>query len=97
MRDLGLTLENPAYVPEGARRPLEGLTFVFTGSLESMTRGEAKDLVEKQGARAASSVSKNTDYLVAGPGAGSKLDQAGKHGVKVLSEAEFQELLESKT
>ncbi|MFD1513817.1 NAD-dependent DNA ligase LigA [Halomarina rubra] len=73
---------------------LDGLTFVFTGSLDGLTRGEAQDLVERHGANATSSVSGNTDYLVAADGAGrSKLDDAEAEEVPVLSQAEFEELL----
>ena len=65
-----------------------GKTVVFTGSLEKMTRDEAKATAERLGAKAAGSVSKKTDYVVAGPGAGSKLAEAKKHGVAVLTEDE---------
>ncbi len=68
--------------------PIAGKIVVFTGSLEKMTRDEAKATAERLGAKAAGSVSKKTDYVVAGPGAGSKLKDAQKHGVKVLSEDE---------
>jgi DNA ligase (NAD+) len=66
--------------------PVAGQTVVFTGSLERMTRDEAKAMAERLGAKVAGSVSKKTDLLVAGPGAGSKLKDAEKHGVKVIDE-----------
>jgi len=70
-----------------------GKTVVFTGSLEKMTRDEAKAMAERLGAKAAGSVSKKTDYVVAGPGAGSKLAEAKKHGVTVLTEDEWLKLV----
>jgi DNA ligase (NAD+) len=73
--------------------PIAGKTVVFTGSLEKMTRDEAKAQAERLGAKAAGSVSKKTDYVVAGPGAGSKLAEAQKLGVKVLSEDEWLKLI----
>ncbi len=72
---------------------IAGKTVVFTGSLEKMTREEAKAQAERLGAKAAGSVSKKTDYVVAGPGAGSKLVEAEKLGVKVLSEDEWLKLI----
>jgi len=72
---------------------IAGKTVVFTGSLEKMTREEAKAQAERLGAKAAGSVSKKTDYVVAGPGAGSKLAEAKKHGVKVLTEDEWLKLI----
>ncbi|WP_316219206.1 NAD-dependent DNA ligase LigA [Bradyrhizobium sp. SZCCHNR2026] len=72
---------------------IAGKTVVFTGSLEKMTRDEAKATAERLGAKAASSVSKKTDYVVAGPGAGSKLAEAEKHGVQVLTEDEWLKLI----
>ena len=70
-----------------------GKVVVFTGSLEQMTRDEAKAMAERLGAKVSGSVSKKTDLVVAGPGAGSKLKDAEKHGVKVLSEDEWLKLV----
>jgi DNA ligase (NAD+) len=70
-----------------------GKTVVFTGSLERMTRDEAKAMAERLGAKAAGSVSKKTDYVVAGPGAGSNLAKAKEFGVTVLTEDEWLKLV----
>jgi DNA ligase (NAD+) len=72
---------------------IAGKTIVFTGALEKMTREEAKAQAERLGAKASGSVSKKTDFVVAGPGAGSKLTEAKKLGVKVLSEDEWLKLV----
>jgi DNA ligase (NAD+) len=69
--------------------PVAGKTVVFTGSLEKMTREEAKTMAERLGAKVAGSVSKKTDLVVAGPGAGSKLKDAAKYGVEVIDEDEW--------
>jgi DNA ligase (NAD+) len=74
---------------------IAGKTVVFTGALEQMTREEAKAMAERLGAKVAGSVSKKTDYVVAGPGAGSKLGKAKELGVNVLSEDEWFKLVKA--
>ncbi len=76
-----------------APKPLAGKSFVFTGTLSSMTREEAKRRVEALGGHVTNSVSKKTDYVVAGENPGAKLDKAEQLGVKILNEAEFLALL----
>jgi DNA ligase (NAD+) len=83
-------------VAEPASEALAGKKIVFTGSMKRLSRNEAKQLMESLGARVVSSVSKETDYLVAGADAGSKYDKAQRVGVTILSEEEFVELLRSK-
>lgn len=73
--------------------PVAGKIVVFTGALERMTRDEAKAMAERLGAKVAGSVSSKTDLLVAGPGAGSKLKDAAKHGVEVIDEAGWFDLV----
>lgn len=80
-------------VKKSLKTPLSGKTFVLTGTLEKMTRDEAKDCLENRGAKVSGSVSKKTDYVVAGSEPGSKLAKAEKLGVKILSEQEFLKLL----
>ncbi len=89
----------PQWPPEGAGTGVSpgldftGLVFVFTGELEVLTRDEAKRLVESFGGRATSSVSGKTDYVVAGPGAGSKREKAEELGVEIINEAAFLKMI----
>lgn len=78
---------------EATPRTLEGLTVVVTGSLENYSRDESKEAIISRGGRASGSVSKKTDYVVAGESAGSKLTKAESLGVPVLDEDQFTELL----
>ncbi len=83
----------PQEAGEAKQDLLGGSTFVVTGTLTQYTRDEIKELIERFGGRAASSVSKKTDYLIAGEKAGSKRDKAAALGVKILTEAEFEAML----
>jgi DNA ligase (NAD+) len=96
LRACGLTWEEGAPAPV-APRPFSGKTFVITGTLPSMGRDQAKDLVEAAGGKVAGSVSKKTDYVVAGAEAGSKLDKALALGVPVIDETRLKELLDGDT
>jgi DNA ligase (NAD+) len=94
LKAAGLKLTNPDY--KKGEQPLDGLTFVFTGNLERWKRDEVKRYVEQLGGRATSSVSGETDYVVAGPGAGSKLDEAEERDVPIMDEEEFVGFTESR-
>ena len=78
-----------AVVEINLHQPFAGQTFVFTGSLQQLTRKEAKDILENLGGKASGSVSKKTDFVIAGSGAGSKLKKAGDLGISILTEEEF--------
>jgi DNA ligase (NAD+) len=90
-----LALAKPAaFVSTARETEWTGKTIVFTGSLETMSRDEAKAQAERLGARAAGSVSAKTDLVVAGPGAGSKLKKAEELGVRVIGEADWARIVE---
>jgi DNA ligase (NAD+) len=86
-----VTVEEAATVA-GDGSPLAGKTLVFTGSLETMSRAEAKALAETLGAKVAGSVSKKTDYVVVGADAGSKARRAAELGVTILDEVQWREI-----
>lgn len=90
LSETGIKME---YIEEEIDNRFEGKTFVVTGTLESFKRDEVEELIEKFGGRCSSSVSKKTDYVLAGEDAGSKLAKARELGVKVLDEAEFMEMI----
>lgn len=91
--DLLSEVSPPAFVSTARETEWSGKTIVFTGKLETMSRDEAKAQAESLGAKAAGSVSAKTDLVVAGPGAGSKLKQAQTHGIRVIDEAQWAEIL----
>ena len=95
LRTAGVKLEMDAASTAALDERFVGKTFVLTGKLENYTRDEAAKLIEDRGGRVSSSVSKKTDYVVAGDDAGSKLTKAESLGVKVLSETEFRQLTET--
>ena len=91
-------LREAGIAPEGGEasasgQPFSGKTFVLTGTLETMSRGEASEKIRALGGNVSSSVSRKTHYVIAGPGAGSKLDEARAHGVTVLDERQFVAML----
>lgn len=94
LRDAGVSWESES--PTSAQRPrlLSGKTFVLTGTLKSMGREQAKVRLETLGARVTSSISRNTDYVIAGADPGSKLDKAQSFGIPILDEKEFLGLLD---
>lgn len=96
IRQAGLKLPNPDYRRKETPSLLEGLNIVFTGRLKRWSRGDAESLVESLGGHTSSGVSGNTDYVVAGPDAGSKLEEARERGIPVMSEKDFVGFLEER-
>ena len=92
LRAAGLNFNSQLYQPKAKAGPLAGKSFVLTGTLPKLTREEATAKIEAAGGKVSGSVSKKTDYVVAGTEAGSKLDKAQKLGVKIIDEAELLRL-----
>ena len=93
-RDAGVRLEDPDFDPtRAAARLLAGVSVVITGTLAGFSRDEAGEAVRQAGGKVTSSVSKKTDFVVAGENAGSKYDKAVELGVPILDEAAFRVLL----
>jgi len=95
LRKRGILMKEQGDAPESGGL-LEGRQFVLTGTLSQFTREEAKEKIQSLGGRVTATVSKNTDYLVAGTSAGSKLEKARKLGITVLDEEALQKLMESR-
>jgi DNA ligase (NAD+) len=93
LRKAGLSFTSDLFKPVAAAGPLSGKTLVLTGTLPNLTREEATARIEAAGGKVSASVSKKTDYVVAGDEAGSKLDKAQKLGVKIINERELLGLL----
>ncbi len=92
LRQAGVNFKSALYQPQAAAGPLAGKTFVLTGTLPNLKREEAAAKIEAVGGKVSGSVSKKTDYVVAGEEAGSKLDKAQKLGVKIIDESELLKL-----
>ena len=94
LRSAGLNLTSSLYRPPASTPagPLSGKTFVLTGTLPQLTREEATALIETRGGKVSSSVSRKTDYVLAGDNAGSKLEKARTLGLAILDESEFRRL-----
>jgi DNA ligase (NAD+) len=93
LKTFGIKLSEDRRATPAGGAVLAGKTLVVTGTLEKYGRKEIEDLIKSLGGKAVGSVSKNTDYVVAGEAAGSKLDKAKELGVPVLTEAEFDKLI----
>jgi DNA ligase (NAD+) len=94
LQKAGVNFKSELYRPAAAAGPLAGKTFVLTGTLPSMTREAATARIESLGGNVSGSVSRKTDFVLAGEEAGSKLEKAQKLGVKIIGEAEFVKMIE---
>ena len=90
LKSVGMNMESQTEVSDTR---FSGMTFVLTGTLPTYGRTEASEIIEKFGGKTSSSVSKKTTYVLAGDEAGSKLEKAQKLGIKIISEAEFNEMI----
>ena len=98
LKEIDKLIESGVKIEEKSKKMIknanfEGKTFVLTGSLEGLTRSQAQELIEERGGKTSSSVSKNTDYVLAGSEAGSKLAKAEALGIKIISQQEFEKML----
>jgi DNA ligase (NAD+) len=93
LRAAGVRTETESVAGEAHDETFAGKQFVLTGKLESLTRDEARAMIEARGGRVTSTVSKKTDYVIAGEDAGSKLDKAQALGLRIIDEAALKELL----
>ena len=91
LREAGVSFESKEVLTDAR---FAGKTFVLTGTLEGFTRDEATAIIERFGGKASGSVSKKTDYVLAGEAAGSKLTKAQALGIPILTEAQFREMIE---
>ena len=96
LQQAGLCLATPTSAPSSTPKPLSGKTFVITGTLPTLKRKEAEELIKKAGGKVSSSVSRKIDYLLVGENAGSKLEKAKELGITQISEEQLQNLLENK-
>ena len=90
LRKIGV---NMTYHQEQASNTLAGMTFVITGTLPTLSRKEAQELIESNGGKVSGSVSKKTNYLVAGEAAGSKLKKAQELGIQIITEDQLKEMV----
>jgi NAD-dependent DNA ligase len=95
LREVDLNFKSELYQPAAKKGPLAGKTFALTGTLPTLTREEAKAKIESLGGKVTGSVSKKTDFVLAGEEAGSKLEKAQQLGIKTLNEAEFLKMCSS--